>query len=65
MANEVAPEGHVFVCTACGKTSPDRYGDDPLTMKGWDVSCMLNARLCKEDDCERDPETDRVTRVFE
>lgn len=48
MANELAEPGQIFVCTACGKTSVDRYGDlaiDP----GWDESCMLHAVLCYAD----------------
>lgn len=38
----IAPEGKLWVCCACGKTSRDQYGD-----KGtwWDESCMLNSRL--------------------
>lgn len=55
-----APEGCVYVCAACGKTSKTRAGDlaqvsgyvrvsDP----GWDESCMIHAVLCKS---ERDQE---------
>jgi hypothetical protein len=43
--DQIAPEGSVWVCGACGKTAKDRYGgpnDNPL----WDESCMLNAVLC-------------------
>jgi len=43
---QIAPEGQVFVCGACGKTSNDRYGDPS---SGWDESCMLNAVLCYAD----------------
>ncbi len=39
-----APEGQVYVCGACGKTSTTRYGLD--AKNGWDESCMLNAVLC-------------------
>ncbi len=46
--NETAPEGQVYVCSACGKRSKDRHGDKPIS-KGWDVSCMLHAVLCFED----------------
>lgn len=42
-----APEGTVWVCTACGKRSRDKYGDDAVD-KGWDVSCFLHAVLCDE-----------------
>jgi hypothetical protein len=42
MANKTADPGNVFVCTACGKMSNDRYGTDPVS-PGWDESCMLNS----------------------
>ena len=45
MANDVAPEGQVFVCSACGKRSKDRYGDQAID-HWWDESCMLHAVLC-------------------
>lgn len=38
----------VFVCLACGKRSKDRYGVAPIS-RGWDESCMLNARECYVD----------------
>ena len=38
----------IFVCTACGKRSYDRYGQNPID-KGWDESCFCNSVLCKED----------------
>lgn len=47
MANEVAGDGEIFVCTACGKRSKDRYGDQAID-RGWDESCMLNAVRCYE-----------------
>lgn len=46
--NEVAPEGQVWVCGACGKRSKDKYGQQAITF-GWDVSCMLNSFLAQED----------------
>lgn len=49
---DVAPEGNIFVCGACGKTSKSIYGDDP-TGWGWDESCMLNAVLCEADSLEK------------
>jgi hypothetical protein len=45
--NTVAPEGFVFVCSACGKRSRDKFGTQPIS-SGWDESCMLNAMLCEE-----------------
>lgn len=46
-----APEGAIYVCAACGKTSPTRYGFDDqnrhVSQPGWDESCMLHAILCK------------------
>jgi len=38
-----APEGTVWVCGACGKTSHTRYGLDRNKSPGWDESCMMNA----------------------
>ena len=53
MSNERAPEGHVFVCGACGKVSRWRYGfgDDGRrdATLGWDESCMLHAVLVPEE----------------
>ena len=42
--NEIAPEGKVWRCQACGKLSLDLYGDQALSW-GWDESCILNAKL--------------------
>lgn len=39
----IAPDGQVWVCGACGKTSKDRYGS---AQSSWDESCMLNSVLC-------------------
>lgn len=47
MPNELAPEGKVFVCLACGKRSRDLYGTQAIN-KSWDESCMLNAQLFEE-----------------
>jgi hypothetical protein len=44
-----APDGQIFVCGACGKTSKCIYGDSQESFIGWDESCMLNAVLCYED----------------
>lgn len=38
----------IWVCSACGKRSNDKYGIDYID-KGWDVSCFLNSFLCYED----------------
>ena len=46
--NEVAPDGQIFVCVACGKWSKDRYGDQKID-RGWDVSCVMNSVLCYEE----------------
>lgn len=48
MGNIVAEPGQIFVCSACGKRSKDLYGNQSLSHY-WDVSCVLNAVLCKED----------------
>lgn len=47
MAEEIAPEGKIWVCGACGKTSRGDYGTG--SDYGWDESCMLNAVLCYEE----------------
>lgn len=46
----------VWVCTACGKTSPDRYGNHADTMRGWDASCFLHAVECDAESIERAPD---------
>jgi len=43
--NQLAKEGQVFVCGACGKRSKDRYGEEAIDL-GWDVSCAVSAILC-------------------
>ena len=59
----IAPEGQLWVCCACGKTSPHKYGGDPATTRGWDASCMLNSVLVPVESCVFDPDTMRVVRV--
>lgn len=44
MSENIAPEGKIWVCAACGRTTKDKYGGE----RGWDESCMLNAVLCDE-----------------
>ena len=47
MSNQIAGDGEVFVCVACGKRSKDQYGEQKID-RGWDESCMLNAVLCHD-----------------
>jgi hypothetical protein len=51
--NETLPSHLIWVCAACGKTSPTRSGFDSnkkrVSDHGWDESCFLNAVLCKKD----------------
>lgn len=46
-SNKSAPEGQVYVCSACGKRSKDRYGNERIS-PGWDISCFAHAVLCYE-----------------
>ncbi len=45
-----APDGQVYVCGACGKTSPTQSGYDSngerVAPSGWDESCMFHGVLC-------------------
>lgn len=45
--NQVAGDGEVWVCIACGKRSRDRFGMQAISV-GWDASCMSKAILCLE-----------------
>jgi hypothetical protein len=56
-----APEGKIYVCCACGKTSKELYGG-PTAMRFWDESCMLNAVLANEADIVRG-DGQRVTAI--
>ena len=47
MGNEIAGVGKVFVCSACGKRSKDKYGYQKID-SSWDESCMMHAVLCEE-----------------
>lgn len=60
----VAPDGYVWVCAACGKTSMERTGNHSNADYGWDASCFLNAVLVKQEDCVRG-EDGRVSEVKE
>lgn len=46
--NHTAPKGQIYVCSACGKRSRDRYGTERLD-RLWDASCMMYAVLCYDD----------------
>ena len=50
IGNKDAPEGHVYVCMACGKQSNDKYGFKAISY-GWDESCMMNAVLHPRSKC--------------
>lgn len=43
--DNVAPDGFLWQCGACGKKVKDKFSDNGE----WDESCMLNAVLIKED----------------
>ena len=45
--DRIAPDGKIWVCMACGKTSHDLYGDPEN--KWWDASCVLNSSLVDKD----------------
>lgn len=62
MANIQAPEGKIWVCTACGKTSDNLYGNGENVMPMWDVSCTLHAVLADKDKVTRGSDG-RVTQV--
>jgi len=62
MSDIRAPEGQIFVCHACGKTSPTLYDIDGAADRGWDESCMMNAILCYAEGLERGDDG-RVTKA--
>ncbi len=45
----LAPEGQIWVCLCCGKTSDHRYGSTGWCHPGWDESCLLNCALLLKD----------------
>jgi hypothetical protein len=62
MPNEIAPEGKVWVCLACGKMSQDVWGEQRIS-QGWDVSCTINCGLFNKRDLEiRDGRVVRINR---
>lgn len=61
--SRIAPEGFLWVCHACGKTSRDRYGG-PDAMPWWDSSCAINSGLHRESALVRGPDG-RVREIHE
>jgi hypothetical protein len=57
--NEVAGPGEVFVCSACGRRSKDRDGNQKIH-SGWDTSCRTHAVKCREEDLVLDPQNGTV-----
>lgn len=41
VSERIAPDGKLWLCYACGKTTRDRYGESG----GWDEACALNSGL--------------------
>ncbi len=62
--NSIAPKGQVWVCTACGKISRDKFGMQRISY-GYDESCMINSILCFEDKLVFDETKSRVIKVLE
>lgn len=58
-----APAGQVWVCVACGRRAPSRYGHGGD--RGWDASCLLNARLALESHLVVAGDPPRVVEVLE
>lgn len=62
-----APRGCLYVCGACGKTSPTRYGIDAsgrnVAMSGWDSSCVTHAVLIRQSDIEERSPSGRVVKT--
>lgn len=59
--NEIAPDGKIWVCLACGKMSQDKYGFQKIS-RGWDESCMLNSAMF--DKSELVIENNRVVKIL-
>lgn len=49
---KIAPDGHVYLCGACGKRSRDIYGDQAIDY-GWDESCFLNSVIVSVEEAEQ------------
>lgn len=65
--NKIAPESTIWICAACGKRSRDLFGE---SNKGWDVSCIMNAVLCYDEQLPNDrwpmvPENDPLHEQIE
>ena len=58
----IAPEGAIWVCGACGKTSDHLYGEGEKNY-GWDISCSINATLCRNDESLKLGENGLVTQA--
>jgi hypothetical protein len=68
--NRKAPDGYVWACLACGKTSEWSYGFDDKgssagakTLPGWDESCGANAALVKLDDVTERSKGGRILKL--
>jgi len=59
--NKALPDGQIYVCGACGKTSKTKAPGHDSAL-GWDASCMLNRVRCYESHLVRSP-SGRVTHV--
>lgn len=66
--DQIAPEGFIYVCHACGKTSKDRYGYNKKypgeTSYGWDASCYMYSKMYKKSQLEYD-EFKKVSKINE
>ena len=50
---DIAPDGQIWICQACGKRSKSQFGFDAAGKRtnldhGWDESCMMNSVLVYE-----------------
>lgn len=67
MSNRQAPEGHIWVCAACGKTADWAYGFDEhqknAAMQGWDESCATWAHLVRLEDVAERSEGGRILKL--
>lgn len=60
MSVEETKPGHIWVCQACGKWSPDLYNWQGASM-GWDEACALKSEQVPKERCVF--EKDRVVEV--
>ncbi|MHC4643919.1 MAG: hypothetical protein ACYTBJ_00355 [Planctomycetota bacterium] len=47
--DEPAPDGQIWICTACGRRSKSLLGGEHAIDGGWDESCMMHAALVYEE----------------